>query len=162
MVALGAGCRPAPQRSNETRASGEVPSLTALDAITLERRPCYGGCAFYRVTITGEGSVTFEGIRNVDSLGVRAARVNADSAAKLFQFADSIAFHDFAERYVHGETGCTPYIADLPGAIVTLVSSGRTKRVESDPGCPSVPRRLAELHALIDRTAGVERWAGRR
>src|SRR4051812_36627506 len=40
-----------------------------FSSVTFERTPCYGMCPVYRVSVNGSGSVAFEGIRNVDSVG---------------------------------------------------------------------------------------------
>lgn len=170
MLAGVAACNRAPRsedpppRSTDTTSSPPTVAAAVRSEsriATLERTPCYGTCPVYKVTLHSDGSVSFEGTRNVSVTGVRTWRVPADSAAIVFRFADSVRFASFPARYDFGEPGCSPYIADLPGYAVTVETAGTSKRVYTDAGCPNIPRALAALPALIDRVAKVESAVGK-
>ena len=128
----------------------------ATRSITLERPRCYGECPVYNVTLSDNGSVRYQGIANVAVKAVREWRVPADSAARVFRFADSIGFAGLPQRYEFGVAGCVPYIADNAAFAITLLDGDQARRVYADEGCPNVPSALKMLRGLIDRTSGVE------
>ena len=136
-----------------------APSVTAPASsrqIRLERPRCYGECPAYNVTLASDGYVRFEGIANVKVNVAREWRVPADSAAKVFHFADSIRFSNLPERYEFGVPGCVPFMADHAAFAVTLSTATHSKRVYADEGCANVPHALLALRGLIERTSRVE------
>lgn len=130
----------------------------AAAEIRLERTACFHSCPEYSVSVAADGVVRYNGLRHVAQLGVHTARIQADSAALLFRYAADARFDSLAGEYVQGTRGCDPYIADLPGVIITVVRSSGGVRVEGDPGCPSIPPALVNLATMIDHVAGAERW----
>ncbi len=133
-----------------------VSTPTPSRQIRLERPPCYGECPAYNVTLASDGSVRFEGIANVNVNLAREWRVPADSAAKVFHFADSIGFANLPERYEFGVPGCVPFMADHAAFAVTLSTATQSRRVYADEGCANVPAALKALGRLIDRTTRLE------
>lgn len=130
--------------------------------ITLERQPCFGTCPVYLLTVSGDGGVVFEGRRNVDSVGRFTAHLDAEHVAALVKLFDEIQFFALDDRYVMGAPGCQSYAADAPIVITSIVTRGRTKRVEHDAGCVGVPTRLGEIERAIDQIVGTARWIGKR
>ena len=147
---------PPPNRP-ATPATAVAATSSPVRSVTLERMRCYGTCPAYEVTLRSDGAVRFEGIANVAAQGIREWRVPADSAARVFRLADSIAFNDLPEKYEFGVAGCTPYVADLPAFAVTLGTDAKSRRVYVDQGCQNAPAALKALGELIDGAAGVER-----
>src|SRR5471030_1322735 len=96
---------------------GAAPSFTR---VTLERRPCYGTCPVYLVTVLGDGSVIFEGRAHVDSVGRFTFRLAADRLAELARLVESERFAALDDRYVYGAPGCGPYATDAPTVIVSV------------------------------------------
>ena len=115
---------------------------SAESEIRLDRTACFHSCPEYGVSVTSNGAVRYTGLNNVAMAGLHRATIPADSAALLFRFADSVRLDTLAGQYVHGTRGCEPYIADLPGVIVTVVGVQAGARIEADPGCPSAPKAL--------------------
>lgn len=160
-AACALACSYKPAGETDAPATAQVAQsvrAVATAEIRLERTACFHSCPEYSVSVSPDGSVRYNGLRNVAHTGVRTATVPADSAAALFKFADSVGFESLAGQYIHGTRGCDPYIADLPGLIVTLVRSGGGTRVEGDAGCPSIPSALVNFATMIDHVAGAERW----
>lgn len=155
-VAL-AACAPPNGATPDT--SGATPSAApAVTRVTLERKPCFGTCPVYRVSVAEDGAVTFEGLQHVDSIGSFAGRIGAESVgalARLFEEHDYFALDD---KYAYGEANCAQYGTDAPTVITSVTIGGRTKRVEHDLGCAGVPKRLSDLESAIDEIVGTSRW----
>jgi len=133
----------------------------AGDRIILERRPCFGACPVYSVTLERGGAVRFEGHRFVADTGVAFGAVPPARADSLFREIEAAGFFGFSDRYSMGDAGCGRYATDLPGAVVEVRRDGRSKRVEHDHGCADAPAALAAIENRIDTVTGVRRWIGR-
>ena len=129
--------------------------------ITLERKPCYGTCPVYRVAVGQDGTVVFEGLQHVDSVGRFTARIDAGRSAALARLFDEHDYFALDDRYAEGMPNCPQYATDAPTVITSIAIGQRTKRVEHDLGCFAVPPRLAELERRIDDLLGTARWIGR-
>lgn len=158
VVMLGCGPRSAVVRS--PAASTDVSQSMTL--VTLERKPCYGTCPVYKVSVTGDGAVVWDGRANVDSMGRKSARLDADHVTALVRLFDDAQFFTLDDRYVNGGQNCKPYASDAPVIITSITTSARAKTVERDAGCFSTPQRVADLEAKIDALLGTARWIGRR
>jgi hypothetical protein len=134
---------------------------SAMTLVSLERKPCYGTCPVYKISVTGDGAVVWDGRANVDSMGRKSARLDGDQLASLIRLFDA-QFYSLDDRYVNGGANCQPYASDAPVIVTSIVTSTRTKTVERDAGCASAPPRLAELEGKIDALLGTARWIGRR
>src|SRR5688500_4383846 len=64
--------------------------------VTLERTPCLGMCPTYRVTIHGNGKVSWEGIENVVAMGRLDGprQVSRDELAQLSYLIDEAKFFE--------------------------------------------------------------------
>jgi len=150
------GCkRRARPADTSTAAAPVAAAASPIRSITLERTPCFGTCPVYTVTVQSDGAVRFEGTRNVSIAGVQRWRVPADSVMTVLRYADSIQFANLPDRYDFGVSGCSPYIADLPGFAITVETAGVAKRVYADGGCPNIPSGLKAMSDIIDRIARV-------
>lgn len=150
-------------------ANGAVPDSSAAtpDAapaftrVTLERKPCFGTCPVYRVAVTEDGAVVFEGLQHVDSVGRFAGRIDAQRVAALARLFDEHDYFALDDRYAYGEPNCPQYGTDAPTVITSITSGDRSKRVEHDLGCAGVPQRLHDLERGIDEIVGTSRWIRR-
>src|SRR5690242_2455041 len=133
---------------------------SAEDRITLERRPCFGACPVYTVTLERSGKVRFEGHRFVADTGVSVGAVPPARADSLFRDIEAAGFFELSDRYAMGESGCGRYATDLPGAVIEVELEGRTKRVEHDHGCADAPAALGAIESRIDTVSGVRKWIG--
>lgn len=158
-VASVLACSPTPR--DDGGGTARSATASARREIRLERTACFHGCPEYNVTVSDDGAVRFRGLSNVAQTGVHMATIPADRAASLFHLVDSLRLDTLAGSYVFGTRGCDPYIADLPGVIVTIVGPQAGWRVEGDPGCPSMPEALLDVAGTIDRVAGTGKWVGR-
>ncbi|MGH7513436.1 MAG: DUF6438 domain-containing protein [Gemmatimonadales bacterium] len=129
--------------------------------ISLERRPCFGACPVYTVTLERSGAVIFEGRRFVADTGTFTGSIPAARADSLFHELEAAGWFAFADRYGIGEPGCERFATDLPSVVTEVRIDGRTKRVEHDYGCTGAPAKLEALERRIDEVAGVRKWVGR-
>lgn len=135
VLLLAAGCsdEPAPNPSPLARA---VPEDTL---ITLERGDCDGGgCPAYRLTITADGSVVFDGQSRVKVAGAARGRITQQRRKELLAEFERIKYFSLNDRYLIGPDGCTGYMHH--GAVITtsLRVNGQFKRVERYTGCLGV------------------------
>ena len=159
MIVL-AGCRLGPRIRVEDQPlkpdSGRQPGTQTL--VTLERRPCYGACPTYSLSIAGNGTVVFEGRANVDSVRRIISRVDPDSVSALVRLFEAEKFFALPFRYVRGGPGCEPYYFDAPVVISSLSIGRQTKNVEHDHGCSGAPASLTMLENRVDQIAMSWRW----
>lgn len=152
------GARERVDAKPDARAGGAVGDAT----ITLERTACFGTCPVYRVSIAGNGAVTFEGRRHVRREGVATARIGPAQVRGLLAAVEEAGFFSLADRYEYGEPTCAEYATDNPSAITSIAVGGRTKTVRHDYGCSGAPEQLTVLEARIDSIANSNRWIGAR
>jgi hypothetical protein len=129
--------------------------------ISLERRPCFGACPVYTVTLERSGAVIFQGRRFVADTGTFTGSIPAARADSLFRELEAAGWFTFADRYGMGEPGCERFATDLPSVVTEVRTDGRAKRVEHDYGCTGAPAKLEVLERRIDEVAGVRKWVGR-
>lgn len=142
------------------KGDGRPPEKTPFPAISdwstlkirLERTPCFGTCPQYSVEISGDGTVTYMGLRFVAVTGVRTAQISKQALHNLYDaFAKAEFFWTFDEY-------AAP-ITDLPTYNVTLSFDGHSKTVEDYAGRHvGMPKEITELEDAIDAAAGTDRW----
>lgn len=138
-----------------------APDAGADASVSLERRPCFGTCPVYVVTVEGSGAVRFEGRRFVADSGPSTGTIPQARVDSLLTELEQAGFFDLADRYAVGTAGCDRYATDLPTVVTELHLRGRVKRVEHDHGCAGAPEMLDSLEHRIDEAAGVAQWVGR-
>jgi hypothetical protein len=158
LVLWSSGC--ASRNSNSGSADGVTVDSVDAPVITLERTACFGGCPVYRLAVTSDGTVTYEGEAHVRQLGAASDRVPRERVQALLSELDRAGYFSFASRYAAAEPVCGRYSADSPSAITSMTYGGRTKRVEHDYGCGSAPGALVVLERRIDEVLGSAQWTG--
>jgi len=130
------------------------------DLITLERTVCFGSCPSYRVTISQDGTVTFEGRRFVKTTGTVTEQVSPDKFQQLVDEFEGIKYFSLQDRYTQRADGCTTFMTDMPSANTSLSLNGRVKTVAHYFGCrgPEIIPALTALERKIDEIAGTEKW----
>ena len=148
-----------------TPASSTEPTAPSSFAIALERTPCLGTCPVYRVSIDGDGRVTWQGLQHVETTGVRRATVPPQ---RVRVFERKLAELKFFERDERGELPRAPQCiggacsfpdeticSDTSAAIIAVRQGTREHTVRNDH-CDGSP--LDELEALIDDVARTSVW----
>ncbi|MBO0725850.1 MAG: hypothetical protein J2P52_09640 [Blastocatellia bacterium] len=129
--------------------------------ITLERPGCFMACPIYKLTITADGAVVFEGQRFVKK--ERATKKSAISKERLRQLMaefDRVKFFSMEDDYSYGRPVCDSYEADLPSAYTSIRINGKSKTIKHDHGCtgPKEPKELTELEDKIDEIVNTAQW----
>lgn len=130
------------------------------DSITLERTACFGTCPMYKVTITSDGTVTFNGVRFTKTTGMAKGKITAEDFRQLVSEFENIDYFSLPDSYAPGTPVCPQRITDMPSANTSIRLKGKTKSVAHYYGCGD-KGALAQLTALekkIDDVAGTQKW----
>jgi len=142
------------QREKLHQEDGEkIPSLADV-AIRLERTACYGPpCPIYRVTITGNGRVEYEGTAYVEVTGKQTGSVSEEEIRQLVSEFMEIRYFSLEDSYVN------KIVPDKASAITCITVDGKkTKEIRHYLGDTSAPEELTELEKRIDDIAKTDRW----
>jgi hypothetical protein len=132
--------------------------------ITLERTICYGSCPMYTLTVTADGSVSFQP-KHVDGRAIVSGRVKQGSISKdkvreLVSEFERANYFSFKDSYRLFDKECSESWTDHPSAITSLTINGKFKSVDHDYGCKGniVLDRLTDLENKIDEIANTKQW----
>lgn len=124
-------------------------------AISLERSACFGRCPAYKLRITADGAVTFDGETNVARPGHHRARISRVAVRRLRQMVVDARFMGFRPLYDGGVT-------DVPTTTVSVTLGGVSHTVVNRSTVEAgLPQTMPRIEAAIDEAAGVARWVGR-
>jgi hypothetical protein len=128
--------------------------------ISLERTVCFGSCPSYKVTITQDGAVTYEGRDFVKTKGTATAQIKPEDFNKLVNEFEKIKYFSLDDRYEPGAPGCPNPATDMPSARTSIQVNGKTKSISHYHGCRNseVLLALGALELRIDEIAGTEKW----
>src|SRR4030095_11638740 len=132
--------------------------------ITLERSICFGSCPDYKLTLSADGTVIFEGRQYVKIKGVAKARLSEENLRKLIAAFDAASYFSLRDNYTGEQDGCPEVWTDNPTAKTSIRVGGKSKSITHYYGCQEnegksiYPKRLTELETEIDRIVGTERW----
>jgi hypothetical protein len=115
----------------------------------------------YRISVSPEGLITYEGRSHVRQLGRVTAQISPERVDALLAEIEKAGYFSLASRYTPAEPVCGRYSTDSPSTITSVQFRNRAKRIEHDHGCGNAPRALAVLAQRIDEVLGSARWTGR-
>jgi len=121
-------------------------NLTDVE-ISLERTGCFGTCPIYTVSISGNGTVTYQGERFVKTLGVQTYEIPTSDIEQLVGMIYQKNYFSLKERY---EVGAT----DLPTVITSVRVGDEIKSIENYGGAG--PSQLHEIEQKIDEVSDSE------
>lgn len=90
--------------------------------LKFERHACFGTCPIYAFTLTGDGTLIYEGQNFVEVMGTRTTQVSQAQIKELVGAFDEADFFELEDRYESQAT-------DLPAITLTLTLDGRTKTI---------------------------------
>jgi hypothetical protein len=128
--------------------------------ITLERAGCFGPCPIYKLAITADGAVIFEGRRFVKEAGAtKKSAINQEQLKELMAEIDRVKFF-LDDDYSSDSRVCNEAMDDLPLAITSIRINGKSKTVSHYYGCtgPKGPIDIAELKDKIDQIVNTTQW----
>ena len=128
--------------------------------ITLERTGCYGMCPIYKVSISADGTVIFEGTRFVKKVGTARSTISEEQIRELIVAFDKINYFELRDQYVKPEDGCKQWLTDNPSAITSINRSGKSKSVTHYYGCRGIEvlKDLEKLEQAIDNAVNSGQW----
>jgi len=157
-LCLGVILCPAQRRGSTSQQS--IPSDTL---IKLRRPNCFLGCEDYLVTISADGSVTFEGYANVKVIGRVQTQISPKKVEMLVAAFLKAKFFSLRDEYVWQEDGCRKVWPDASSATTSILINGKSKSVDHYHGChrkghTPYPEDLTKLEEMIDEVANTYRW----
>ncbi len=121
--------------------SVSIPTDLNKVTIKLERTACFGACPIYSVSIFGDGTVHYEGIRFVQTNGTKTYEISSDEVKKLVIMIYGINYFSLNDRYDAEAT-------DMPAAITTVMIDNEKKSIYNYGNAG--PKTLEELEQKID------------
>jgi len=141
--------------------SQDIPPDTT---ITLERTTCLGTCPAYKLTISADGTVVFEGENFVKESGIVHSSINKDQLKQLISEFTQAQYFSFRDTYDSEEDGCPEMWTDSPSVTTSIRINGQYKSIVHDLGCQEnngtsvFPKELMKLENKIDEIIGTEKW----
>ena len=128
--------------------------------ITLERTGCYGMCPIYKVSISADGTVVFEGTRFVKKVGTARSAISEEQIRDLLAAFEKINYFELSDQYVKPDDGCKQWLTDNPSAITSITLNGKSKLVTHYYGCRGldVLKELERLEQAIDDAVNSAQW----
>lgn len=122
---------------------------SGVDAIGLERTPCFGKCPIYTVIIHKDGTFRYVGEAYVSHIGTFTGTVNTNELRDLFKYVNDMKYFQLATGYAYPVT-------DNPGTFTMVQKGSRTKIVWNYAN--SGPSSLWALEQLIDKLVLDATW----
>jgi membrane dipeptidase len=126
---------------------GPQPAAAPIE-ITIERSACFGMCPDYKVTIRGDGTVTYEGHQFVRVSGTHTWKIDPAAVAALAAEMQQAGYFDLQDSY-------EARVTDNPTTWTSLTIGGRTKRIKDYVAGPA---KLKEIEAKIDDVSGAKAY----
>lgn len=146
-----------PQLPNGGRPETRIPFPAIIDRstikIVLDRGACLGTCPNYRVEISADGTVRYDGRGFVAVRGgMQEAHIPVEAVQYLYDDFEKADFFSTLDSY-------RAPVTDLPTTRVSISFDGTTKTVMDYAGLAiGMPREIVELEAAIDATADTKKW----
>jgi len=146
--------------ASDIRASESAQQVPQDTLITLERTVCYGMCPSYKVTISADGAILFEGRRFVKKVGTAESMISQEQLRGLIERFDKINFFGLRNRYEEPGDGCEGFVTDNPSANTSIRINGKSKSVRHYYGCTGIEvlDELTKLEQAIDDAANTSQW----
>jgi Domain of unknown function (DUF6438) len=124
-------------------------NATDIASITLRRGPCFGTCPVYDVTLSADGTATWNGQNFVERMGQHQGQVDLNDYGRLSRFIDRAGFFDWAPEFL-------TTVTDLPDYFLTVVTGDETKTVRQNG--VDRPADFWVIAALVDHLAEAIDW----
>jgi hypothetical protein len=127
--------------------------------ITLRRTNCFFTCPDYLVTISADGTVTYEGNANVRVKGKTQTTISRQKVQLLVAAFVKAKYFSLRDSYNSNEDGCKIYDGDADSALTSIMINGKSKSVNHYLGCDSRHIKvLFELENKIDEIVNTKQW----
>jgi hypothetical protein len=129
--------------------------------ITLERFRGRSTSPEYKLIITADGVVVFEGRRWVKQEGATIkSAVSQERLNQLIAEFDKVKFFSLEDDYLRDRSVCDAVYSDATSAFTSIRINGKSKTTRHYHGCsgPKVPKELTELENKIDEIVNTAQW----
>lgn len=134
LISIIASCK-----SKEKMATSSSAANDTILLASVERTPCFGRCATYKLSIYQSGYAVYHGKRNVKNVGYFSTRIAKEQTEQLRQYIIDNNILDLNDNYVN------PHIADYPTTFTEANLNGRYKHIkETDPEAPKIVKSFAK------------------
>jgi len=103
--------------------------------IELQRTPCYGTCQVYTIKIDKNGKGLFEGVENVEKIGMFSFSISQDALMEIENAFHQVNFFQLKKIY-------DAEVSDLPTTYITYNKDGKRKKIMDYYGAPEELRSL--------------------
>jgi hypothetical protein len=132
------------------------PMAIDTDQITLERSECFGSCPAYSITISADGTVSYQGDSFVRVHGAASHSIGTIGVQALAQRLDAAGYWSLT---VPTQAECPEgWATDLPTVTTSWTRDGTTHTLQDYHGNPCAPEILPSLEDMIDRYANTAEW----
>ena len=141
-------------------------AATAADpeivSVTMHRSGCYGPCPIYTVTANADGSVSFDGERDVKVKGTSSGSITKDDYDYLVRSIKRLQFSTWRDQYRFEKDGCKSVWTDNPTVDIVVATKSSKKHVSYYYGCRgfALPSKIDLLSRIIDDVADTQKWVG--
>ena len=142
-------------KDNNTTAANSTQASDPRDnaVITMQRHGTANRLfPVYSLTIYGNGSVIYNGIKNVDTTGAQTYQIPKDRARELVNTFINIYYFALKEKYSDSSNASTS-----PVVTTSININGKTKTVLDDHSSYAPPT-LRALEDMIDQIANSKQW----
>lgn len=115
---------------------------------SIERTPCFGQCATYKVNVYANGDATYEGKRFAPREGLFVGKFTQEQVDQLLQKGRDINYLSLKEEY-------DGPVTDLPSTITRLQLDGTKKQVKSRW---KTPDEVREFEKFFDQIVDSISW----
>jgi len=163
------GCRMAAAPGNQNQnavqpapVSQTVPAAQAIPSdteIILERQRCDLRCPVYKLTISADGNVKYEGRNFVKQTGIVRSSIGKEKLSELIAEIERVNFFSLQDKYIPGAE-CPQVATDYPTAITSVRLNGKSKTIQHYHGCTGADmfQQLTDLESKIDQAVNTEQW----
>lgn len=146
--------------------STEKPDLS----LTMERSQCLGNCPIYKLEVTQNGHVSFEGFSfsekdfsSTKSNGKKESNLSEEKINQIISEIDKTNFFSLKNDYTNlgNEGNCA---TDNPTVTLSIKLRGKEKQIKHNLGCTGTAdvTKLTNLENKIDEIVETKRWIGER
>jgi hypothetical protein len=115
---------------------------------SLKKSACFGKCPTYKLTINHGGYATFEGVANIDKLGIYGKQISKDQFKLLKKAFENSNFETYPTKF-------QSQIADLPTNTIGFHNGKSFKEIS---GKEERPEQVMQLQFLLEKVADSGNW----
>ncbi|WP_369935920.1 DUF6438 domain-containing protein [Xanthomonas tesorieronis] len=135
---------------------------TEILSVTMHRSACFGTCPVYTVTAKSDGSVSFDGERDVKVKGKSQGSIAKSDYDYLALSIKRLQFSTWNDQYHFEKDGCKSVWTDNPSVDIVVATQTGKKHVSYYYGCRgfALASKIDLLSKIIDDVTDASKWVG--